>query len=328
LGSVRSTFAIVLAAGVTLASAAARADDTALAQSLFDDAKRLLDAGKTDQACPKFAESLRLDPTLGTRLNLARCYEVQGKTASAYAQYKDVVRTAGTDTKRAGIAKDRIAALEPTLAHATLEGAVDVGASLKLDAKLIDAAVIGTAFPIDPGPHVLEVSAPEKKTKTVQFQAEAGQPVSVKVPALEAVTHEDPQETPKPIPVEEPPHDEVSQGKRIGGWVSIGVGAVALGVGATFGFLTLSQASDVKLLCPSGPCPTQAGIDKNSDAHTDALLADILIPVGVVAAGLGVFLVATSSRHVEPSAQPSAARLRVLPSASLGGGGLLLLGSF
>lgn len=325
MGSVRRTFAIVLAAGVTFASAAtARADDTALAQSLFEDAKRLLDAGKTDQACPKFAESLRLDPTLGTRLNLARCYELQGKTASACAQYKEVVRTAGTDAKRAGIAKDRVAALEPTLPHATLEGAVDVGATIKLDAKPIDAAVIGTAFPIDPGPHVLEVSAPEKKTKTVEFQAEAGQPVSVKMPALEAVTHEEPKETPKPVPIEEPPLDEVSQGKRIGGWVSIGVGAVALGVGATFGFLTLSQASDVKLLCPSGPCPTQAGIDKNSDAHTDALLADILIPVGVVAAGIGVFLVATSSRHVEPSA----ARLRVLPSASRSGGGLLLSGSF
>ena len=325
MGSLRGTFAIVLAAGVTLASAStARADDTALAQSLFEDAKRLLEAGKADVACPKFAESLRLDATLGTRLNLARCYELQGKTASACAQYKEVVRTAGTATKRAGIAKDRIAALEATLPHATLDGAVDVGVTLKLDGKPLDAAVIGTAFPIDPGPHVLELSAPDKKTKTVEFQAEAGQPVSVRVPALEAATHEDTKESPKPPPIEEPPHDEVSQGKRIGGWVSIGVGAVALGVGATFGVMTLSQASDVKSLCPSGPCPTQAGIDKNASAHTDALLADVLIPVGLVAAGVGVFLVATSSRHVEPST----ARVRVLPSASRGGGGLLLVGSF
>jgi hypothetical protein len=327
LGSLRSGFAIVLAVGATLASAAtARADDTALAQSLFDDAKRLMDAGKLDVACPKFAESLRLDPTPGTRLNLAHCYEVQGKTASAYAQYKDVIRTAGGDTKRAGIAKDRVAALEPTLPHATLDGAVDVGAIIKLDGKPIDAAVLGTPFPIDPGSHVLEVSAPGKKTKTVEFQAEAGQPVSVALPALETAAHEDtgPKEPPKPVPVEQPSHDEVSQGKLIGGWVTVGVGVAALGVGVTFGALTLSAASDVKSLCPAGPCPTQEGIDKNASAHTDAVLADILIPVGLVAAGVGIFLVATSTTHVEPAT----ARVRVLPSASRNGGGLFLLGSF
>jgi hypothetical protein len=325
LGSLRSVVTFAVAAGATFTLAAtARADDTAMAQSLFDDAKRLMDAGKLDVACPKFAESLRLDPTPGTRLNLAHCYEVQGKTATSYAQYKELLRTAADDTKRANIAKDRIAALEPTLSHATLTGAVDVGATLKLDGSSIDAAILGTAFPIDPGKHVLEVAAPQKKTKTVEFQAAAGQPVSVTVPALEAAAHEEPgpKAVTNPAPVEPPPQDEVSQGKRIGGWVTLGVGAVALGVGATFGIMTLSQASAVKSLCPNGPCP-QEGLDKNAAAHTDALLADILVPVGLVAIGAGIYLVATSSRHVAPQTG-----VRVVPTASRGGGGLFLSGTF
>src|SRR3954470_4044560 len=70
--------AIVLGIGTTTAEHA-RADDTrvdrAAAQALFDQAKELLARDNVTGACPKLEESQRLDPTSGTLINLADCYE-------------------------------------------------------------------------------------------------------------------------------------------------------------------------------------------------------------------------------------------------------------
>jgi hypothetical protein len=44
--------------------------DKAASDVLFKDAKRLVAEGHVNDACPKFAESERLDPTPGTLLNL------------------------------------------------------------------------------------------------------------------------------------------------------------------------------------------------------------------------------------------------------------------
>ncbi len=59
--------------------AAAQPSNTALAESLFREGKRLSSEKKFAEACPKFAESYRLDPGLGTLLNLATCHESEGQ---------------------------------------------------------------------------------------------------------------------------------------------------------------------------------------------------------------------------------------------------------
>src|SRR6188508_1232334 len=66
----------------------------AAAEALFIEGRRLVAEGKTAEGCAKFAESQALDPGVGTLLNLARCYERIGRTASAWTTYREAASRA------------------------------------------------------------------------------------------------------------------------------------------------------------------------------------------------------------------------------------------
>ena len=93
-------------------------DASAIAEQLFSRGRELAKANQWTDACPKFEASLHYDPLLGTRLNLAACYEHIGRLASAWGLYReaiDLAREAG-DTKRRDYAQQQAALLEPRLA--------------------------------------------------------------------------------------------------------------------------------------------------------------------------------------------------------------------
>ena len=94
----------------------ARADaslaDKAAAQSLFDEGRKLMSAGKYADACPKLAESQKLDPGVGTQFHLADCYEKLGQTASAWAGFLEAASAAKSmgQADREKVARERAAA--------------------------------------------------------------------------------------------------------------------------------------------------------------------------------------------------------------------------
>ena len=313
----------VAAACFSAAPAAAQVstEDRVAAESLFTDAKRLMQAGDYASACPKLEASRRLEAALGTTLNLADCYEKLGRTASAWAEFKGAAAEAqkAGDGVRKATALERAAALEARLSRLQINLA-DPSVSVLRNGDAVSAAVIGSAIPVDPGSYRIEARAPGKTPWAREVTVRgAGAVVAVDVPPLEedpaaaASAAEPSPSQPEPAPLTEPPMTVDHGTERTWAWVLGGVGVASVAAGATFGLLASSSWSKAKDGCNDYPydCSDDA-VSQADDASTQATLASVAFIVGGAALGTSVVLFVTSTD--EPSAElaftPSSVSLR------------------
>lgn len=309
------------------------AADKAAADALFAEGRRLLEAKKHDEACPKFAESYKLSVRLGTLLNLATCHEEQGKTASAWAEFNEALALAkrDRDKKREKYAREHAEKLEKRLARISFVLPDTLkDATLRLDGTEIGAAARGTPLPVDPGTHQIEVTAPGKKrwSTTVEVKSPGTLPVAVPELEPEAAAADAP---PAPAPVREerrPAPAKVSSGSNTLGWVALGVGVVGVGVGSYFGLTAISKKNESEDHCGgsvgqgnANKCDAQ-GVDLRDQAKSAATLSTVGFAVGAVGLGAGIVLLATGGGEKEKSAKG----LWLQPTAGLRGGALLVGG--
>ena len=240
--------------GVLWASHASAQSDPVAARVLFSDARALAAQGKYEQACPKFDESQRLDPGIGTLFNLADCWEHMGRTASAWGRFLDVAAQAklAGQPDREKVARDRAAILEPKLSRLTIDVASkDQGLEVRRDDVQIGAAILGSAMPVDPGSHTVEAKAPNKKPwrQTIEVGTSAAK-VTITVPALEEdCSSASGPATPAPTPPAAIPVG-ASTGAEMSGsgggshtlaYLLLGAAAVGTGVGTVFGLQAKSK---------------------------------------------------------------------------------------
>lgn len=285
----RLMLGVILAVSGFAGSAVAQSSGAASAEALFGEGRKLMDAGKYADACPKFEASQRLDPGVGTMLNLAECYEKTGRTASAWAEFRAAIPAAraANSKEREDLARQRADSLEPTLSKLTIalgpEAAGTNGVQVKRDGVAVDSAELGSAIPVDPGKHVVEVTAPGKQSwsKSVDVGGNAAQ-LTVNVPAL-ADGSAPPQQAGAVAGTAGSPTARSGSSQKTVAVVAGAVGVVGLAVGTVYGLRASSKWSDAKSSCTDFPY----GCSKPGLAD-DAKKAGTLSTVGFVVGGVGL----------------------------------------
>lgn len=307
------------------------ASDKVAAETLFREARALMESGDYGNACEKFAASLRLDRGVGTLLNLADCYEKSGRTASAWAQFQEAsaaARDAGSP-EREEHARQRARALEPRLSRLLIRLAPGqpAGVEVRSNGQAVDPALLGSGVPTDPGQYQIEARVPgvDPWSKTVRVP-EGGGAVSVSIPLLQGSeslpSATGPADAGRPAqPVE---RDQGTSGswQRPVALTAGAIGLVGIGVGTYFGLKAKSSWDDADSACPSRTGCDDAAVSKGDDAQSQATWSTIgfsVAGVGLAAAAV-LWLTAPDEGAESAGHTPTGLALRVGPgSIALGG---------
>jgi hypothetical protein len=279
------------------------ANERATAEALFRKATELMDAQKFSEACEKFQASQELDPTLGTMLYLADCYDRAGRTASAWALFQTAsqkARLAG-QPDRERIAKQRAEDLEARLS--LLDVRVDAkrqiaGLEVSVGGTAVSAASFNTELPFDPGPTRIQARAPGRKPWSTTLTLAAGPAKqAVEIPELTVL----PQPA-RPLASERPQERERESSSSQGtlGVITGVVGLVTLGVAGYFGYRAydLNRRSKAQCRAEDRNACTPEGVTLRDDARTAGTLSTVTATSGalLVAGGLVIILTAPSDR--------------------------------
>jgi hypothetical protein len=285
--------AAILVASFCAASPAAASEgaDKAAATELFNAGRDLMKNGEYAAACPKLAESARLEPTVGALAKLAECEEHEQRLVSAYGRWQQALNLARAtgDERAADVERElaRVDAIVPKL-RIVAEGALPADTVIRLDAVELGPAGLGVPFAVEPGPHALQASAPHKATWSTTVETKAdGATTPVAIPRLE--------DRPAPPPVPLPPPHEAAPSPppppppspwRTTGLVIAGTGVVAAAFGAAFGVVAVNQRNDAG--CPGNVCSNDGSASTLRSAKSSADVSTALFIAGGALAGGGL----------------------------------------
>lgn len=294
-----------------------------MAEAAFRSGTELIARGDAVAACESFEQSRRLEPTLGTLLRLADCYEAIGRTASAWRLFVEasVAASAAAKAEQERVATERANQLEQRLSKIALHVEESVeGERLEVNGVPIPAAAWISPLPVDPGPQHIEVSAPGHSPWAVDVDASVGpKTVNVSVPRLHPA---------EPLVAAPIAREAVAVPKR--GFrdsmrtIGLVTGTVGLG-GVALGGVFAAQASGGRE-CRKGDlngCNESAAL--KNDARTAATRATIAFVAGgaLLAAGVTLLVLAPAKREAHALFKPRLRKVKWLGTA-----GLTLQGEF
>jgi hypothetical protein len=299
---------LLSAALAWLPAASARAqgaDPTASAQDQFRQGRDALKRGDHATAYKLFRKSQELLPTLGTVLNLATCEKELGMLASARLHFQQALaQLPDSDTERIGFVKQNLAAIEPRVPRLQIKLAPSAaeGARVMLDDTIVAPASLGTDLRVDPGKHVIVVSASNLPDRRYETTLQEGKTASITVEPGAREGASSPVVSDQPPPPSPPDAPSSTSGKRIAGFVIGGIGIAGLGAGAVTGVMALSKKSQLKKDCPNPMMCTTEGVATASSGKTLSLVSTVSLIAGGVGVGVGVILVITGGSADKPAA--------------------------
>jgi hypothetical protein len=284
-----------------LTASVARADSAA-AEILFREGRRLLLNGKIAEACAKLDESQRLDPSSGTLMNLAYCHKKLGRSATAWAEFLQAERLslAQRNQARASEAKRQAAALEPELSRLTIRVASMVpDMTISRNGELLTPSALGVPLPLDRGHYQIRLQAPGYGEWRTDIDIDAPGEHVLDVPALEPekpppFVEPAPASTPRTLPATGAPnrlapstpallakatksHSSRASAPSLpaGFWVASAAGVAAAGFATTFGILSLSSYGRAEEACNSHEDCSPTSVRDGDKAKTQARVADV-----------------------------------------------------
>lgn len=307
---------LVVASALFAAAAHAQpARDPAAAEVLFREGRDAFKRGDWASACPKFAESQRLDPSAGTLFNLADCEEHAGKITSAWQHWQELAETlrATPGDERRAVAQKHASDLAPRLPRLKIvwSGGAPPNATVRRDGIELGPASLGEALPVEAGHHTIEVRVQGHAPKTFTASAREGAVVDVAISPGEATEAPVPggTETKPPPPTEaKPPPTPTGPAPDGGapvlregtstssaltpvGWTLVALGSLVTVGGVAFGGGALAEKSTVDAECGAKVC-TPAGVSAAQTGQTLATVSTVGFIVGpILLAGGVTFLI-------------------------------------
>ncbi len=298
--------------------------DPAAAEALFLDGRKAAAAGDQATACARFRESQRLDPAIGTVLNIAICEEALGQLASAWQHYQECAQGLPPGDDRQTMARVGVERLEkraPRLTLALAPGAVE-GTRVERDGIELSSASFGVALPVDPGNHSVLVLAPGHEPRSYALSLREAQretlvvepgAVSVGAPPVGATTAQPAGVAPQPAG--DGPTRKTGSSSKTAGYVIGGIGVAGLLTSAVTGAMVLGKKGVVERECNADKECSQAALDAGEAGKTLSTVSTIAFAVGAVGVGVGAYLVISSGDSAQPATRvgiatsPGGARL-------------------
>ena len=316
-------FGAALAVVSLAPSAAADPASARRADKLFKEAADAITQKRYAEACPKLEESNRLERAVGTEYNLAVCYELSHRPASARRMYGKAAALASQSNKEstAKEARERAKKLDTVVPRIVLKTQTDPAAfKVRCDDQDIDVEATRRPIEVDPGPHHFVATAEGFAPFERNVPLDAGETKEINM-VLDALPSAHAPAAPPPKTTA--PDAAKEQATVPWRWVGLGaaaVGVIGVGVGGVFALGASSAKDDSG--CRDGQfCPDEASAERLRGAKSDANLATVFVVGGSVLAVAGVVLFVVA---------PSPSRPAVTVSASAGTQltGLRVLGSW
>jgi hypothetical protein len=296
------------------------------AAELFRQGRDLIKKGDWQGGCEKLDASMKRYAAASTLLNLALCRQQEGRVATAWAMAQQALvlnrDTVGTQRRERlqATGEELLAKLEPRLSRLRVTvvpptaGArvEEAGRSLPLDSPV----------PLDPGPHELVLSLPNRADVKRQISLREGETLAVEL----AVPPQAPSDAaPKtlatpaaPNPPAVPEATEASEGVPVWAWVVGGAGLALAGVSIGFGVDAAIASQNLEDVCGEDlVCDEDPSFDpepENDRKNRGTALAIGLGIAGGAAIVAGIVGIATAG----PSTPAKKASLRIEPWLTFG----------
>src|SRR6187431_775600 len=319
------------------ATAVAQTDmERAAARETADAGRIQFEAGRYAEAIDSFSRAQQLVAAPPHLLYLARAQTKLGRLVEAHENYVKITRESLPPkapkpfVDAVNAAERELEAVDARLPYVTIavQGAPATGVSVQMDGVTLPSAMIGIPLPVDPGTHAFEASGASARSAPVTVTLSEGAKETVMLTLRASKSSAAGASGATSLTGDQPVSDSApSSGMalRVASYVTIGVGAVGLGVGTYF----LVKSSNTRQTadnmydecgpdCPESEKPPIDAID--ADANRQRNIGIGVVVAGGVAAITGVTLLLVSASNRPTPAQSSGPR--VTPVIGLGSLGL------